>query len=191
MAKEEPLEKIEPKAAKPAAEPQVTIGMSELMAMFKSVMESTQQRATQTTEDAFQKLADAIAKSREPYVNPKDEETNARMRDQMREQQKRIAKSILFSQQNCPHMQGSNELSDFQGSLTSIMWHNTDVGVWFGICSNCLREFWPNQSDYNFWFAKKCGNRRSMAGQRWFPDPHAAAATLIPETAKDYKTIKV
>lgn len=86
-------------------------------------------------------------------------------REQMLVLNKRIANSIKKEQNLCPHMQGSSPVSDFMGMLTSIVWHKLDRGGdIFGVCTNCLREFWPSDSDYKTWRKKPSGNTMSSGG---------------------------
>ncbi len=147
----------EPKRGKKPAETKsdenITISVSALEAMF----------------DRFSKtIAEAMVKSREPWIDPRAKENDDAMRKSMREVKERIDEQIKASQSVCPHYQGSNELSEFQGSLSSIAKHRLDDGTIIGICTNCLRQFWPGDSDYVTQLNRKSGNRMSQAGQRQF-----------------------
>jgi hypothetical protein len=157
------------KSAKSAAEPALTIGMSELKDLIAAVV-------AQSSETSAKVIAEAIKESRKPYVDERDVENNKMMRQQMRESQERIAQRVAYSRANCPHFQGSNENSDFQGSLSSIAKLDLGNGVVFGICTNCLRPFWPGDPDYVQQMNRKCGNRTARAGQRFYLNP---AATTV------------
>lgn len=122
----------------------------------------------QVIRESNDNLAKAIENSRVPYVSPEQKRNEAafRQNDQLnREKQER---NLQISRDNCPHMQGSNSLSDFAGQLTSIVWHRLDDGITpFGLCTNCGRQFWPDDPDYRLWMNKKSGNRISSSGQRF------------------------
>lgn len=118
-------------------------------------------------------LADAIKESRKPYIDPKQAENDETMRTQMREQSARIAADIRASQDLCPHLQGSNPLSEQPKQTTSIVMHRRDTNDVIGICTNCLRVFKPGDPDYMQWMKKKSGNKMSEAGRRFFLDPAA------------------
>ena len=93
-------------------------------------------------------------------------------------------------QATCEHLQGSNALSEFPGQLTSIAWHRLDAGTIFGICTNCLRQFWPTDPDYVTQFRRKSGNKISAAGQRNFlipqvPQTPAGPSIHTPQASVD------
>jgi hypothetical protein len=86
-------------------------------------------------------------------------------REQMLAIGHKLAESIKKSQAECPHMQGSILGSEAMGNYTSIVWHGLDRGgKIFGVCTNCLREFWPSDPDYTKWRKMLCGNRMSTGG---------------------------
>ena len=179
MAEDQMLE--QPKPSKKSEPAVVTMTVEQITNLVTAAVTASEKRSSDATADALKALAVAIQDSRKPYKDPRSEYNDQMMRDQMRETNLRIAKNIAASQASCPHMQGSNELSDFQGQLTSIVKHYTDTGVAWGICTNCLRQFWPGQPDYMVWMAKKSGNRPSAAGRRWFEDPAGAAEASMPK----------
>jgi len=166
----------QPLKGKKAVEPQVTLGVAELAAIIKEAVQAATSRSSDASTQVLQEFTQAMKDMRKPWVDPRSEENDRLMREQMRETTKRIAESIKYSQSTCPHFQGSNELSDFQGALSSIVKHVLDTGVVWGICTNCLREFWPEDQDYAKEMNRKSGNRPSQAGRRMFLDPRAAAA---------------
>ena len=163
------------KGKKSAAEPQVTLSVSELSAMIKEAVKAEAARSSDATTKVLEDFTGAMKDLRKPYVDPRSEENDRRMREQMRETNKRILESIAYSRNLCPHFQGSSENSDFQGALSSIVKHVLDTGVVWGICTNCQREFWPEDPDYAKEMNRKSGNRPSQAGRRMFLDPRAAA----------------
>jgi hypothetical protein len=123
------------------------------------------------TEQSAQIIAKALIESRKPYVDPKQEANEETFRQSTRELELRIRRSLKNEQASCPHMQGSNALSDYQGQLTSIVMHRLDTGLIIGICTNCQKHFYSDRPDDQIWFRKKSGNRMSSAGQRVFMDP--------------------
>jgi len=159
----------------------VNMTVSEITALVNDAVARARSEDANATNEVLKQLTQAIQDSRKPYKDPKAEENDALMRAQMKDVNKRIALNIKASQANCPHFQGSNELSDFQGALTSIVKHYTDTGVAWGICTNCLRQFWPGDPDYMKEMQRKSGNRPSAAGRRWFSDPAAAAQASMPK----------
>jgi hypothetical protein len=132
--------------------------------------------ARASSENDTAALVNAIIESKKPYVDPAQQATLKAIRKQMREQRIKIDAQIKLEQSSCPHLQGSNPLSDFPSphGLTSIVQHVTDTGEMIGVCSNCLRIFRSCDPDYRTWMAKKSGNRVSSAGRRFFADPVAA-----------------
>jgi|SRR5665213_1022445 len=126
--------------------------------------------------DASDRLAKALLESRKPWTDPKQEENEEFMRKQERVQRERTAAATKEYQDNCPHIAGSNPLSDQADLLgrTCIIWHTSDVGETFGICSNCQRVFRENEADYASWRRKPSINKQSRAGERLFADPLAA-----------------
>lgn len=117
-----------------------------------------------------EKLVEALIESRKPYVDPKTEENDKMLRANFKSLEERKRRGKALEQSSCPHLQGSNILSEESGDRTAVLWHRLDNGVWFGICTNCQREFWPEDKDYREWWTKKSGNRKSQAGQRDFLD---------------------
>ena len=173
---ENETENIQPPKApksKGTEEPKITLGMSELSSIIREAVKAAVE--TSSVESA-KIIADAMKESRKPYVDPKQIANEEMMRQQMRATRQRLAENIKLSQSDCEHFQGSNEASDFVGQLSSIVKHRLDNGVVWGICTNCLREFWPTDVDYRKQMSRKSGNRPSQAGIRWFADPAAAAA---------------
>jgi hypothetical protein len=133
--------------------------------------------------DASDRLAKALIESRKPWTDPKQEENEQFMRNQERAQRERTALATKAYQENCPHLAGSNPLSDQSDLLgrTCIIWHTSDVGETFGICSNCQRVFRENEADYATWRRKPSINKQSRAGERQFADPIAARRTARGE----------
>jgi len=116
--------------------------------------------------------------ARKPYVSEEQKQNEDQMRKQMKRQAEQAKQALISSQASCPHIQGCNPLSEAMSptNATSIVWHKLDTNVVVGLCTNCLRPFWPTDSDYAQWRGKKSGNRTSASGYREFMDPAAAAA---------------
>ncbi|MCU1301726.1 MAG: hypothetical protein JWQ87_2010 [Candidatus Sulfotelmatobacter sp.] len=153
--------------APPKAEKELTFKESDLERIIASAVAAAVRSSSGL-------LADAIKESRKPYVDPKQQENDETMKKQMREQSERIAADIRASQDLCPHLQGSNPLSEQPKQTTSIVMHRRDTNDVIGICTNCLRVFRPSDPDYGIWMRKKSGNKISEAGRRFFLDPAAA-----------------
>lgn len=147
----EPKKSKKPAAAE-SANDNITMSASALEAMFSKFAET---------------IANAMIESKKPYIDPRKTENDDNMRETTRKLQERIQADIKASQANCPHYQGSNPLSEFQGALTSIAKHRLDDGKIIGICTNCLRIFKPGDPDYITQLQRKSGNRMSQAGQRF------------------------
>lgn len=147
----------------------ISLGIAELQALIQTAVQS----AVGHSQDA---LVQALLEARKPYTDPRQLANEAAMRVQMRELKERIDRDIKASQTVCPHFQGSNALSEFQGQQTSIVQHQLDTGIMVGICTNCQRIFMPEDPDYMMEMRRKSGNRPSMAGQRFGLRPVIKAA---------------
>ncbi len=152
---------------------QITLGIEDLQALISSSVAEALKQSSQT-------FAAALLESRKPYVDPRQKENEDTMRASMREATERINREIEASKENCPHVQGSNALSEFQGPMGSFVLHQLDTGVTVGICTNCQKTIWSNEEwlanhpEDRKWFQRKNANRMSRAGQRAFRDPTKA-----------------
>jgi hypothetical protein len=147
----------------------LSIGMDELQALISASV-------SQAVEQSSKVIAEALIQSRKPYVDPKNEENDRRMRASNHEIQQRIKREIEASRDSCAHLQGSNALSEFQGMLGSFVLHQLDTGVVVGICTNCQKQIWSNDPKDSEFFRRKSANRMSRAGQRFFLNPTEAMA---------------
>lgn len=151
------------------ADKEVTLSGSDLRTLISEVVKMS--------NASNEKLVEAIVESRKPYTDPQIEENNKRIRAQMRKQHEQLKANERAAQDTCPHLMGSNRLSDFPNpnGLTSIVHHYLDSGELIGICTNCGRIWRQGDSDYYTWMqTHKSGNRRSESGRRNFMDPAAA-----------------
>jgi len=164
------LEPLQAASADPNAS--ISITPAQLMELFKQVAVSSQQSG----ETIAKTLADAVLEARKPYVDPRKEIDEQNARAQAREQMRRQKADMEAFQSSCPHVAGSNALSELPDTAgrTSIVWHRFDVGDELGICTNCTRVFKPSDPDYMQWRMKKSYNRLSRSGDRQFRDPIAA-----------------
>jgi type III secretion system FlhB-like substrate exporter len=171
--------KPEVKVAKDSNE-NITLTRSDLQNIIAQAVAAAtaaaQEKADSIVSKGMSELAAAIIESRKPYVDPKQLENEKNMREQMRVVNERMHQQILSSQALCPHLQGSNELSDFSGQLSSLVIHRLDNGVVVGICTNCQKHIFSNDKDPEVQkiFRMKSGNRMSSAGVRTFMDPKTA-----------------
>lgn len=155
-----------PKIREENEDQQVTLSIKELRALIS-------ESKSEDNKTFVNALVDALRDIRKPYKSPEQEENDKMMAEQTRLMHERLRRTLEIDRQNCPHLQGSNALSEEQGTRLAIWWHRLDSGTWWGICSNCQREFWPSDTDYRQWRAKKSGNRPSQAGERQFVDTKA------------------
>lgn len=166
----------------------ITLTKADLQALLAQAVAAAtaaaQDKANDIVSKGMSELAAAIIESRKPYVDPRQQENEKNMREQMRVVNERMHQQILSSQELCPHLQGSNELSDFSGSLSSWVIHRLDNGLVIGICTNCQKHIFSNDTDPEIrkFFKMKSGNRMSSAGVRTFVDPRTAQdAGRLPE----------
>lgn len=163
--------KPNPLASKKSGRGNITLDVNDLQAMIANAVSAAVSKSSETSARI---IAEALVESKKPYIDPRAAENDAAMREATRKLHERIEADIKASQEICPHMQGSNALSDFQGQLTSIVMHRLDTGLVVGICTNCQRQFFSDRPEDRKFFAQKSGNRMSAAGTRFFHDPAAA-----------------
>jgi hypothetical protein len=149
---------------------EITLNLKDLQAMIAQAVAMASIEAGKSTSET---LANAILESRKPYVDPRNEQNEEQMRQSSREQRKREIEQTKYSQDNCPHMQGSNALSDRRGDMSAIVMHKLDTGLVIGICTNCIKIFDARNPDHRKFFNMKSGNRMSASGSRFFSDPVA------------------
>ena len=160
---------------------QVTLTVAELRALIAESKASTQEENNAAIAKTIaETLAGALRDLKKPYVDPAQQENNRRQQEQMKALRERLQRNLEIDRTNCAHLQGSNALSEEQGTRLSIAWHKLDTGTQWGICTNCQRQFWPSDPDYRTWRAKKSGNRPSQAGQRDFVDQRTWEAEEHP-----------
>ena|SRR5271154_7049636 len=150
-------------------ENKVEMSVGDLEGLIARIQESSDKKL----ELIVDRLSGALLEARKPYVSDAQKENEKSMRESMRAQRDRLMADIAASQQVCPHLQGSNALSDVSGDRTSIVQHRLDTGAVIGICTNCVRIFKPGDADYLVQMRRKSGNRMSSAGIRTFLDPAA------------------
>src|SRR5215469_9302551 len=92
------------------AEPKLEITLSEL-----------KEFVSQSQADYAKIIADALIQSKIPYVDPRQKENEEIFRKSSRETAERIKRELELSREACPHKQGSNPLSEFQGQLSSFV----------------------------------------------------------------------
>lgn len=104
-----------------------------------------------------------------------------------KEQRERLKAVVKAEQDRCPHIAGSNPLSEDRdhSGRTSIVWHITDTGETVGICTNCQREFWPADEDYRQWRKIPSLNKISAAGQRLKFVGNNAQQSVVPDEDDD------
>jgi hypothetical protein len=98
-----------------------------------------------------------------------------------------LVSEIIVSPDDCDHIAGSSPIGDRRDprGRTSIVWHTTNEtagSVVLGFCLVCLRQFKPEDPDYNYWRKKPSFNLASSAGREepilpgeeipaWVPHP--------------------
>lgn len=155
-------------AEAPKANDNVLISAEGLQQLLAGVVAATGAAQQSQSSTDMKSLVEALLETRKPYVDPKQEDNLRRIREQDQITRERQIANVKAEQGSCPHMQGSNALSEFSGQLTAIVQHKTDIGEVVGICTNCIRVFRTSDPDYRVWMAKKSGNRISKSGDRYF-----------------------
>ena len=93
-------------------------------------------------------------------------EQDRQFRTQEKKLEARRKAHVQKDQSECSHLAGGNRLSESPDprGRTSIVWHTLNTNETVGICTNCFRNFFPSDPDYQEWFKKKSINTRSRAG---------------------------
>lgn len=179
MAKE--ANEVEVRSPKTDIPAPATITMDQLLPLLEAISG----KQAMAAESQAKILADAIIAAQKPYVDPKKEENEEKFREQMRRQAKAERENLKAARSQCPHIAGSNPLSEFhdQHNRTCIVWHQSPSSEWVGTCLQCQRQFFENDPDYNEWRRKPSICRVSGSGQYQFLDPAAARARARGEVA--------
>jgi len=89
------------------------------------------------------------------------------LKKQIAETRLRQEQLVRDTQEACPHLAGSlskvQSTADIEYRRTCIAWHRLNNGIWVGICQECQKQFWPDNSDYKYWFDKQSLSIRSQA----------------------------
>ena len=95
----------------------------------------------------------------------------------------------IEAQNECEHVAGCNPLSETMElyGKTSIVWHHSDLGIVFGLCTVCQRQFWPTDPDYTFWRKQPSLNKMSGAGYRMFFDPVQVTSKFLKEEVRPFE----
>lgn len=120
-----------------------------------------------------------VIKTAKELANEANDELFKRNEKEYRQREREANK---YSQANCDHIAGGNQLSEQRdiAGRTSIVWHRTDANAEIGICTNCGRHFHPQDSPddqghtYVYWRKKPSFNKLSAAGNRQFSNPSKA-----------------
>lgn len=112
------------------------------------------------------------------------------MRENMRAAREQMNADIEASREFCPHKQGSNPLSEFQGPLGSFITHRLDTGEIVGICTNCTKVIRSTNPEHLKFFREKSANRRSSSGDRQFLDPGRAQRVGAGLEPAKFKVVK-
>lgn len=175
----EAIAEVKEKKSKPE-EKEITLNLKDLQAIIAQAVAMASVEAGKSSSET---LAAAILESRKPYVDPRNEENEEQMRQSSRLQRQREKEQTEYSQKHCPHLQGSNALSDRRGDMSSIVMHKLDTGLVIGICTNCIRVFDARNPGDREFFNMKSGNRMSQSGSRFFADP---VARMDAGTSKNF-----
>jgi hypothetical protein len=167
MSEEKEVTVKEPKAQK------LSLSLDELQQIVVAAVTAATQASASTNAET---LAAVVSETRKPVVDPRAEEDKRMMGESTRKQRERDAENMRLSQESCPHRQGSNQLSSFQGPLSSFVIHVLDTDLMVAICTNCLKTIFGDTDDpaEKKLFREKSGNQASAAGRRFFRDPGAA-----------------
>lgn len=101
----------------------------------------------------------------EVFLQNENQRQANRILSELRLRRQRIQ---LASQTNCPHVAGSNALSEQKdmAGRTSIIWHGLHTGEQIGFCTNCQKQWFPSDPDYAEWRKKTSFNKLSTGGIR-------------------------
>lgn len=136
------------------------LSVSDMMALLTTAI-------AQSNASQQENLLKGLAELRKPYENPGEKALEEQMRQSRRAFLAKQDAGEKAFQDSCPHLQGSSELSQRMGDLTSIVKHRLDNGEVIGICTNCIRVFRQLDDDYSKEMRRKSGNQMSQAGQRF------------------------
>lgn len=172
-----PKEKVELSAEPIELEATVaeTVGDEDKIELTGKELKALKALLEKNSEDKDEKFAKTLAEALavalgNPKKSPAEEENLKRQQKQMRDQAEKARKSRAYEQVYCSHMAG-NRGDQPHPFLTSIAWHEVHEHLWWGICTGCQREFWPNDPDYSYWrrkpsFSNGAYNKGSRAGER-------------------------
>ena len=149
----------------------IGLSMADLQAIITTAVKAATESSNDKLSAAYEQLAGAILEARKPYVDPRTTQNEETMRKQMREQRERLNRQLALDRENCPHMQGSNGLSEKQGDAGAFLLHRLDTGEIIGICTNCQKVIRSSVAADRQFFKQKSGNRMSSAGIRFFENP--------------------
>lgn len=174
-----------------SASPITTDGLLSLIAsMSQQLLASQKAAADQAASAALanDRLAAAILKTTEPREVLKTrqqlaQEENDKLFDaNAKETRRRQLLNKAAAEDYCVHIAGCSQLSEQKdiAGRTSIVWHRTDAQYDVGICTNCGRQFHPDDPldalghTYSFWRKQASFNKLSQAGFRQFDNPGKA-----------------
>jgi hypothetical protein len=141
------------------------LSLSDLSALVTAVAAAMK---TASAEQASV-LAYAFAESRKPYVDPKQEENQRNMQEQMRRQARDQRLGKIAEQDSCPHLQGSSPMSaETTGNKSSFCLLKLPTGEVIGVCSNCQKVISNRHPKHLVHFKKKGGNELASSGTRDF-----------------------
>jgi hypothetical protein len=128
------------------------------------------------SQASAQTVAAAVVEAKKPVPDPRQEASDAQMRESTRINKELQEEAMRLAQEACPHRQGSNQLSSFQGPLSSFVLHILDTNLAVAICTNCLKVIFSDTTDPEDrkLLREKSGNQPSSAGRRYFRDPEKA-----------------
>lgn len=147
---------------------QISMTYEDLQSLVTTAVKAAVEAQSQNTTA----LADAIRDSKKPYVDPRNKANDEAMRKSMIASKKQEKESTEFYQNKvCPHTMGSSPNSARALPDSSFAIHVLDTGEVIGVCTNCTKVISSLKQEDLQHFAKKGGNIRSAAGQRFFSNP--------------------
>jgi hypothetical protein len=149
-----------------------SVSYADLQAIVSSAVAEAVKAAIASQAQNTTALADAIRDSKKPYQDPRAKANDEAMRKSMIASKKDEKERTEFYQDKvCPHTMGSSPNSARALPDSSFAIHVLDTGEVIGVCTNCTKVISSLKQDDLQYFAKKGGNIRSAAGQRFFSNP--------------------
>ena len=150
-------------------------------ALLALIMKMQQDNAN-TQAEQTKLLAQALADSRKPYVDPKQEENRLAGADQLRNIEHGKLRRAKMLQNSCEHEQGmTGDERNGKGSFACL---KLPTGETIGVCFYCQKVISSVNPKHGKYFRKKSG-RVAEAGQFMLMDPVESALARLSVEERD------